>query len=165
MQAIEWRRLGERDVWLLSPRKDQRPLVFDAASGARIEPLTPETAGAIARQETTGHPAYDYLGPLHFQSMDLNRHLPAYRFRFKDAAQTDAYVLQDTGDVIMRRPAFWRRFGPFFATHQLALTRDKTIDLSLLALFQISFLALIVTGWRLQFPGRKAADPNRAETE
>lgn len=161
VQAIEWRRLGERDVWLLSPRKDQRPLVFDAASGARIEALTPETAGDIARQETAGHPAFDYLGPLHFQSMDLNRHLPAYRFRFKDAAQTDVYVLQDTGEVIMRRPAFWRRFGPFFATHQLALTRDKTLDLGLLALFQISFLALIITGWRLQFPGRKAGGQHR----
>lgn len=161
VQAIEWRRLGERDVWLISSRKDQRPLVFDASSGARIEALTPEIAGEIARQETAGHPDYDYLGPLHFQSIDLNRRLPAYRFRFKDSAQTDVYVLQDTGDVIMRRPAFWRRFGPFFATHQLAVTRNKTIDLGLLALFQIAFLALIVTGWRIQFPGRKSGEPHR----
>lgn len=164
VQAIEWRRLGERDVWLLSPRKDQRPLVFDVATATRIEVLTPEAAGEIARQETAGHPTYDYLGPLHFQSMDLNRRLPAYRFRFKDAAQTDVYVLQDTGEVIMRRPAFWRRFGPFFATHQLALTRDKPLDMGLLALFQIGFMVLIVTGWRLQFPSKKAGQPRRDPT-
>lgn len=161
VQIIEWRRLGDREVWLLSPRKDQPPLVYDAASGARIEALTPEIAGEIARQETVGHPDYDYLGPLDFQSMDLNRRLPAYRFRFKDSAQTDVYVLQDTGEVIMRRPAFWRRFGPFFATHQLAVTREKSIDLGLLTLFQIGFLTLIVTGWRIQFPGRKSGEPRR----
>ncbi|MDP2824559.1 MAG: hypothetical protein Q8O52_18000 [Sulfuritalea sp.] len=156
VQAIEWRRVGDIDLWAVSPRRDEPPLVFNAGAGARIERLPPALAGELARGETSGEPAFDYLGPLHFASMDLNRRLPAYRFRFHDAASTDVYVLQSTGEVVMRRPEFWRVFGPFLATHMLAVTKNKTVDIVLLGCFQLGFLIMIVTGWRLQFPGKKA---------
>jgi hypothetical protein len=154
VQAIEWRRLGDNLAWLVTLRRDERPMVFDSGSGKLIEALSPEVAGAIARQEMAGNPAFDYLGPLHFQSIDLNRRLPAYLFRFHDSEKTDVYLLQNTGEIVMRRPAFWRMFGPFYATHMLSVTRNKTVDITLLALFQISFLVVIASGWRLQFPGR-----------
>lgn len=156
IQAIEWRRIGDMDVWLVSPRRDEPPLVFDAGTRQRIGPLPPEVAGNLARGETAGLPAFDYLGPLHFAAMDLNRRLPAYRFRFHDPAATDIYVLQGTGEVVMRRPEFWRIFGPFLATHMLSITRNKVVDIILLGVFQLGFLVVIVTGWRLQFPGRAA---------
>lgn len=155
VQTIEWRRAGSIDLWVVSPRRDEPPLVFDAATGARIARLPPAVAGGLARGETAGEPEFDYLGPLHFASVDLNRRLPAYRFRFRDAAATDVYVLQDTGEIVMRRPEFWRIFGPFLATHMLAVTKVKAVDLALLGCFQFAFLVLIVTGWRLQFPGRR----------
>lgn len=156
VQAIEWRRIGDIDAWLVTPRRDELPLAFDARSGRRIGPLTPEVAGNIARSETVGLPVFDYLGPLHFASMDLNRRLPAYRFRFRDAASTDIYVLQDTGEVVMRRPEFWRIFGPFLATHMLSVSKNKVADIILLGMFQLGFLVVIVSGWRLQFPGGRA---------
>ncbi len=156
VQAIEWRRIGEMDVWLVSPRRDEPPLVFDAQSGRRIGPLSPEVAGNLARGETAGLPEFDYLGPLHFASMDLNRRLPAYRFRFRDPASTDIYVLQGSGEIVMRRPEFWRVFGPFLLTHMLSVFKNKTADVILLGVFQLGFLVVIITGWRLQFPGRTA---------
>jgi hypothetical protein len=157
VQAIEWRLLGENLAWFVTPRRDERPVVFDAATGTRIDALHPDIAGGIARQEMAGNPSFVYLGPLHFQSMDLNRRLPAYRFRFSDPEKTDVYVLQNTGEIVMRRPAFWRMFGPFYATHMLAVSKNKVVDITLLALFQIGFLIVIATGWRLQFPGRSPA--------
>lgn len=155
VQAIEWRRLLDRDVWIVSMRKDERPIVFDAITNERIEALHPLDAGKIARQEMIGNPSFEYLEPLHFASMDLNRKLPAYRFRFNDAQMTDVYVMQNTGEIVMRRPFFWRLFGPFLNTHMLAITKNKVIDVTILALFQISFLIVIITGWRLQFPARR----------
>jgi hypothetical protein len=156
VQALEWRKLGTQDAWFVTLRRDERPIVFGAANGSRIDALPPVVAGQIARQEVIGQPSFSYLGPLHFQSMDLGKHLPAYRFRFADADATDVYVLQNTGEIVMRRPAFWRVFGPFLATHMLAATKNKPFDLALLAIFQISFLLVIATGWRLQFPGKRA---------
>jgi hypothetical protein len=156
VQAIEWRRVGNIDAWLVSPRRDEPPLAFDARTGKRIDPLSPEVAGNLARGETVGLPGFDYLGPLHFASMDLNRRLPAYRFRFRDPASTDIYVLQNTGEVVMRRPEFWRIFGPFLATHMLSITKNKVVDILLLGIFQLGFLVVIISGWRLQFPGKAA---------
>ena len=157
VQAIEWRRFGEQDAWFITVRQDERPIVFNAATGERIDALHPDVAGAIAQQETVGHPSFRYLGPMHFESMDLNRKLPAYRFRFDDENKTDVYVLQNTGEIVMRRPAFWRIFGPFLAVHMLAVTRNKTVDMTLFFLFQLGFLIMIATGWRLQFPGSRAS--------
>lgn len=155
VQAIEWRRLLNRDVWIVSMRKDERPIVFDANTSEKIEAIHPMDAGEIARQEMIGNPSFEYLEPLHFASMDLNRKLPAYRFRFNDAQMTDVYVMQNTGEIVMRRPFFWRLFGPFLNTHMLAITKNKVIDVTILALFQIGFLIVIITGWRLQFPARR----------
>jgi hypothetical protein len=161
VQAIEWRRLSDRDAWFITMRQDERPIVFDAGTGERIDALHPDVAGEIARQETVGHPSFKYLGPLHFESMDLNRRLPAYRFRFDDANKTDVYVLQNTGEIVMRRPAFWRIFGPFLAVHMLAVTGNKAVDMTLFFLFQFGFLVMIATGWRLHFPGKRAAARDR----
>jgi len=52
----------------------------------------------------------------------------------------------------MRRPFFWRVFGPFLSVHMLAVTKNKILNVMLLAFFQISFLIVILSGWRLQFP-------------
>jgi hypothetical protein len=165
IQSVEWRRLGDQDAWLITLRQDERPIVFDAATGARIDALHPQVAGEIARQEMVGQPDFEYLGPLHFASMDLNRRLPAYRFRFDDPGITDVFVMQNTGEIVMRRPAFWRVFGPFLAVHMMAVTGNKAVDMTLLGLFQLGFLIVIATGWRLQFPGKRVSNQATARFE
>ncbi len=162
-QSITWQKSGELDTWRIATRKDELPAVFNARTGGKMPTLPPDVAGEIARQQVAGHPAYDYLEPLHFASMDLAQKLPAYRFRFHDAQQTDVYVLQGTGEIVMRRPFFWRIFGPFLNIHMLAVTKNKVVDVIFLAFFQVSFLMVILTGWRLHFPG-KASNEASAET-
>lgn len=154
IQAIEWRRLGDRDAWLVTPRLDREPHVFDGATGAPIEALSPAIAGAIAQHEVIGNPSYFYVGPGEQLWMDLNRPLAVYRFRFDDPGSTDVYVSQNTGQIIQRRPYFWRLFGPFLAVHMFSFTGKPVIDMTVLALFQLAVLLLIATGWRMQFPGR-----------
>lgn len=163
VQAIEWRRLGDQHAWVVSPRKDQAPYVFAAHTGELITALPAETAGAIAREEVVGKPRFTYLGTAPQLWMDLNRTVPTYRFRFQDPGQTDVYVSQTTGEVIQRRPYFWRLFGPFLAVHMFSFTGNKTIDMIVLALFQLATLALIATGWRLQFPGARASPVERVQ--
>lgn len=153
VQAITWQQLGNQRVWFVTLRKDELPVLFNADTGEKMQALRPEVAGELARQQITGHPAYDYLESLDFASMDMAKKLPAYRFRFHDAQQTDVYVLQSSGEIVMRRPFFWRIFGPFLNVHMLAFTKNKVFDVMFLAFFQVSFLIVILSGWRLQFPG------------
>ncbi len=156
VQAIEWRQLGERDAWLVTTRLDEEPLVFAAPTGAAIKALAPEVAGEIARQEVIGKPSFTFAGSAPQLWMDLNRPVATYQFRFNDPGRTDVYVAQNTGQIIQRRPWFWRVFGPFLAVHMFSFTGNKPLDMTLLVTFQLAILAMIATGWRLQFPGTRA---------
>lgn len=160
VQAITWQMLGGHPMWFVAQRKDEVPAVFNADTNERVHVLSPEVAGELARQQIAGHPTFDYLESLDFSSMDMAKKLPAYRFRFHDAQQTDVYVLQQTGEIVMRRPFFWRIFGPFLNVHMLAFTKNKVFDVIVLACFQVSFLIVILSGWRLQFPGKKSYEKN-----
>lgn len=155
VQSIEWRQLGEQDAWLVTSRLDEAPRVFAALTGAPIAALATAVAGEIARQEVVGKPSFVYVGTSPQLWMDLNRPLPTYHFRFSDPGRTDVYVAQNTGQVIQRRPWFWRMFGPFLAVHMFAFTGNQALDMALLAAFQLAVLGMIATGWRLQFPGKR----------
>lgn len=155
IQAIEWRLLGTQPVWAVTTRLDEEPRVFDA-TGAPVVSLAPAVAGEIARQEIIGKPSFAYLGASPQLWMDLNRPIDTYHFRFKDSGNTDVYVSQRTAQIIQRRPWFWRVFGPFLAVHTFAFTGNKTIDVTFLVVFQLLVLAMIATGWRVRFPGRRS---------
>lgn len=167
LQAIEWRRLGDRDAWLVTSRMDEEAYAFAAATGERIDSLTPATAGAIAQQEILGHPSFKYAGSAPQLWMDLNRPIPTYHFRFDDPGRTDVFVAKSSGQIIQRRPWFWRIFGPFLSVHMFSFTGIKAVDMTVLAAFQLAILGMIVTGWRLQFPGARVArevrSPSRAQ--
>ena len=157
VQAIEWWRLGEQDAWAITTRMDEPPRVV-TASGVSMQSLTPALAGEIARQEVVGHPPFVLVGASTQLSTDLNRVLPVYRFRFDDPQRTDVYVSNTTGQVIQRRPFFWRMFGPFLAVHMFSFTGNKTFDVILLASFQLLVLGMIASGWRVRFPGKTSRE-------
>ncbi len=162
VQAIEWRRLGEQDAWAVTTRMDEAPQVFSATTGEPISAISPSAAGEIARHEVLGNPSFIYGGTAPQLWMDLNRPLPTYKFRFADAWNSDVYVAQSTGQIIQRRPLFWRVFGPFLSVHTFAFTGNKPVDVTLLVLFQLSILAMVATGWRLQFPGPRPSNSRAA---
>jgi hypothetical protein len=157
VQAIEWRQLGSQAAWLVTARLDQEPLVFASGTGAPIDSLAPEMAGEIARQEVIGKPSFKFIGRSTELWMDLNRQVPTYHLRFNDPGSTDVYVSEATGQIIQRRPWFWRIFGPFLAVHMFSFTGNKTVDMALLVSFQLSILGMIATGWRLHFPGKRVS--------
>lgn len=151
VQAIEWRAVQDRPVWSIATRLDEAPRIF-SVDGTPMDSLTPESAGAIARQEMVGTPSFTYIASSPQLYMDLNKPIPTYLFRFDDPGQTDVYVAQATGQVIQRRPRFWRMFGPFLDVHMFTVTGNKTWDMVLLSSFQLIVLGMIVTGWIVQLP-------------
>lgn len=162
VQAIEWRRLGDSDAWVVMRRLNEPGEVYDAATRARVERLTVEEAGVIARQEVVGEPTYFYVGESSQLWMDLNRPVRAYRFRFDDPDKSDVYIAMTDGQVLQRRSAFWRRFGPFLDLHMFSITGLKWLDMTLLGLFEIGVVAAVITGWMMHFGGKRAAEGSAA---
>lgn len=174
VQSIEWRDLNGEAAWVITLRRDEFGTAHYASTGEPVR-LEPEEAGRIAQQEVLGTPPFEVLGEGRDLWMDVNRSVPTYSIRFEDRHKTDVKVSPATGQVIQRRPGIWRAFGPYLRVHMFTFTRNPFVDVTLLAIFQISVLALIATGWILQFSrkskrgggGRavKAAGANRARGE
>ena len=81
--------------------------------------------------------------------MDWNARIPTFRFRASDPDDSDVHVSQHTGEVIQRRPAIWRAFGPFLVYHTFGFTGNAVFDTILLTALQLVALAMVVSGWRL----------------
>ncbi len=146
VQVIQWRRILDHDYWLIQKRRDEPPVLFDAETGAIPGELTPEQAGEAARQLVAGMPDFEFRGKTSYYYNDFNRKIPAYHYRFADPAATDIFVARASGDIISRRPRFWRAFSPILMFHAYAFTGNKVVDTLVLTLFQFSLLGLITTG-------------------
>lgn len=146
IQFIEWRNLLGDPCWIVGERKDQEGEVYRAADGRKIDVLAPEAAGEIARRQMKGNPDFEFVMETRVYSNDLNRGVPAYLFRFHDDSETDVFVAQQTGAVMVRRPMFWRAFLPFFAYHTFEYTENLWIDTAMLALFLAGTTMLVASG-------------------
>lgn len=158
VQAIEWRRFGDRDGWIVVQKQSELGEVFFAPGGERSDVLPVELAARIAQQEVDGRPTWFYVGKSSQLWMDLNRDVPAYRFRFDDRGNSDVYVAMANGQVLQRRSAFWRKFGPFLGLHMFSFTGKQWLDMSLLLLFQAFIVGSIVTGCVIQFAPKGAVE-------
>lgn len=148
IQRHEWRAIGEQRIWLAYPRRDANPIIIDANSGIQLERLSTDLAreaGEMVVLGTASGPPEESTG----YWMDSNARVPTYRFRFSDPDDTDVHVSQFTGEVVQRRPAIWRAFGPFLAYHTFGFTGNPWFDTMLLSLMQALVLLMMVSGWRL----------------
>ena len=152
IQRFEWRAIGDRRFWIAYPERDAEGLLMDATSGRLLERLTPELARKAGESVVSGEAA----GPPTVDEeywMDFNARVPTYRFRFTDPDETDVHVSQVSGEVVQRRPAIWRAFGPFLAYHTFGFSGNPWFDTALLTLLQLTVLAMVVSGWRLALGG------------
>ncbi|MFQ5536005.1 MAG: hypothetical protein ACE5GJ_01015 [Gemmatimonadota bacterium] len=156
VQSYEWRKAGSRHIWVVSPRKDRPGILFDAATGERLDRLPVEIAREAAETVVRGR-AVSFSGEQDEYWMELNMRVPTYLFRFDDPDATDVHVSQLTGEIVQRRPAIWRAFSPFLLYHTFGFTGNPWFDTLFLSSLQISILLMVVSGWRLAgvIPGKR----------
>ncbi len=151
IQRYEWRRIDGEPYWIAYPVRNRPGILIHAPSGRRTEALPPEIAAAAAADVVLGRPV-GAVEPSEEYWMDFNARVPTYRIRFDDPDATDVHVSQHTGEVIQRRPAIWRAFGPFLLYHTFGFTGNPWWDTVLLTILQLSILTMMLTGWRLARP-------------
>lgn len=148
IQRYEWRAVGAERLWLAYPDRDAEPIVIDASNGRPLPRLTVAQARAAATAVVRGEPMGRPEESTEYW-MDANARIPTYLFRFSDPDVSDVHVSQATGEVIQRRPAIWRAFGPFLAYHTFGFTGNPWLDTALLSILQGTVLTMVVSGWRL----------------
>jgi hypothetical protein len=157
IQRYEWRSVGAQRFWMAYPGRNGVPLLVDGASGEVVERLTPEQARTAGEMVVAGAAA---ASPEESEEywMDFNARVPTYLFRFTDPDDTDVHVSQHTGEVVQRRPAIWRAFGPFLAYHTFGFTGNPWLDTLLLTALQGLILTMMWSGWRLSRKGKGGKD-------
>lgn len=148
IQRYEWRAIGDSRFWMAYPRRDENPVLIDAATGDLMERLSPDLARQAGEMVVSGT-AVDAPEESIEYWMDFNARVPTYLFRFSDPDDTDVHVSQMTGEVVQRRPAIWRAFGPFLAYHTFGFTGNPWFDTLLLSVLQALVLGMMFSGWRL----------------
>ena len=160
IQRYEWRAVGQHRFWLAYPKRSAEGILIDARTGVVMQRLTPElarTAGEAVVEGLASGPAREATE----YWMDFNARVPTYLFRFTDPDDSDVHVSQVSGEVVQRRPAIWRAFGPFLAYHTFGFTGNPWLDTALLTALQLAVLAMVFTGWRLALPiGRRLQAPD-----
>lgn len=144
----EWRAVADRRFALAYPDPHRDGVLLDLSSGAVLDRLTPQLAARAGAAVVNGE-AIDAGVESTEYWMDFNARVPTYRFRFSDPDDTDVHVSQVTGEVVQRRPAIWRAFGPFLAYHTFGFTGNPWFDTALLTALQLSILVMVFSGWRL----------------
>ena len=157
IQRYEWRAIGDRRFWLAYPTRDAEGVLIDASSGARLDRLTEELARAAGESVVNGLATAAPAESTEYW-MDFNARVPTYRFRFTDPDETDVHVSQISGEVVQRRPAIWRGFGPFLSYHTFSFTGNPWFDTFLLTALQLTILVMVFSGWRLALSGRRQVE-------
>jgi hypothetical protein len=148
IQRYEWRAVGEERFWLAYPRRDRNGVLIEAGSRKTLDRLPAPLAARAGAGVVLGSAVGDVVESTEYW-MDFNARVPTWLFRFDDPDATDVHVSQVTGEIVQRRPAIWRAFGPFLAYHTFAFTGNAWFDTVLLTALQLLVLAMIVSGWTM----------------
>lgn len=144
----EWRAVADARFALVYPELHRDGVLLDLASGEVRDRLSPELAARAGAAVVAGEAVDEGVESTEYW-MDFNARVPTYRYRFSDPDDTDVHVSQMTGEVVQRRPAIWRAFGPFLAYHTFGFTGNAWFDTVLLTALQLSILVMLFSGWRL----------------
>jgi hypothetical protein len=148
VQRYEWRGIGAERFWIAYPRRNAEGVLLDAATGTPLGELTEAQARTAGEMVVRGRATGEGVASDEYW-MDFNARVPTWRFRFTDPDATDVHVSRVTGEVVQRRPAIWRAFGPFLAYHTFAFTGNPWLDTILLTALQLVVAGMMITGWRL----------------
>lgn len=148
IQRYEWRAVADRRFWLAYPARDENPILIDAGTGETVHRLSPEEARQAGEMVVAGTALAPPVESTEYW-MDFNARVPTYLFRFTDPDDTDVHISQVTGEVVQRRPAIWRAFGPFLAYHTFGFSGNPWLDTLLLTIMQALVLVMMLSGWRL----------------
>lgn len=130
----------------------ERTLLVDASTGAVLPPLRPDEAAQLVRSRYRSEPPpavkrsfliesdapLEYAGPLPVMRVDLD-----------DGRETHVYLDPETGRILKRRNATWRRFDFFWMLHIMDYSERTDFSTPWLTGFALLGVATSLTGLAL----------------
>jgi hypothetical protein len=157
VEAITYHMLGNRPVAELKTSRGTR--LFDAETGAAIEPVGADQATAIALAAWRGasKPSTTIMRVAE-ESPEYRGELPAWRVLFADPDNTAVYVVAGNGRISAVRTGTWRLYDFFWGLHIMDWKNHENFNTPWLLGFAIGGFVLGLFGSILLFlrwPGRR----------
>ena len=149
---IEVKSLLGRPVASVS-RGEERPRLFDLATGRSLAPLDAATAIRIAERDLAGEARAVRTMLVEKASPEYRGALPAWRVDFEEGTRRSLYVAADTGTVAARRSTLWRVYDFLWSLHIMDFRNHEDFNTPLLIVATDLGLIVVLTGIIL-FPSR-----------
>lgn len=149
---IELRSLMGEPVALVS-NGEERPRLYDLATGQQISPVPASMAVAIAERDHDGSEKAARVSQVTENTTEYRGPLPAWRIDFEDGANRALYVAADTGAVTARRSTLWRTFDFLWSLHIMDFKNHEDFNTPLLIISTALATVVIITGF-IMFPSR-----------
>jgi hypothetical protein len=151
-EKVELRAMLGRSVALVTGG-EERPRLYDLASGRRLSPIPAALAVRIAEADHAGEQRAQRVEMVTEESPEYRGALPAWRVQFDDGANRSLYVAADTGAVAARRSTLWRTFDFLWSLHIMDFKNHEDFNTPLQIISTALALIVIVTGI-VMFPSR-----------
>ncbi|MHA7870791.1 MAG: PepSY domain-containing protein [Hyphococcus sp.] len=121
-------------------------VLFDAATGERISPISEETARAAARADYVGEGEIERIALMSDPPHEYRGVTPVWRADFDDRLHTRLYVSPETGAVLARRNDVWRLYDFFWMLHIMDYVERENFNNPIVRVASGAGLLFAVTG-------------------
>lgn len=138
-------------------KSEAGPELFDAATGAKLSPLTQAAAQARAEalfSEAGKVVSTEYLtkAPLEIQT----RPVPIWRVEFEGAWHPTLYISPQTGELVTKRSDLWRTFDFMWMLHIMDYDDRQDMNNILIRVFTwLGFGSAVTGAWLLLYSFRR----------
>lgn len=126
-------------------------MLFDAATGARLDPLPEETALAIAKAGFKGDTDRTEIAWITEPVIEHRGAYPVWQVRMNDPGGTRLYVSPETGHIVARRNDIWRIYDFFWMLHILDFEERSDFNAPLVKGASAAGLVFVLSGLWLLF--------------
>ena len=145
--SVRLRSFLERPVYEVAG--EDGAAMYDAATGAKLSPISEDTARRVARRDFIGDGKIVRMDLLTSPPREYGRAGPVWRATFDDGLKTHLYISPDTGDVIARRNKVWRLYDFFWMLHIMDYDERKNFNNPLLRIAAATGFLFALTGFYL----------------
>ncbi len=126
-------------------------LLFDAASGDQVSPISADFAARVAVADFAGEAAPSEPTWIEEHNLEYRGPLPVWQVILNDEEGTHLYVSPTTGAVIARRNSIWRVFDFFWMLHIMDYENRTDFNHPLVVWMSVFATILAITGIILIF--------------
>jgi len=145
-------------------QRNSSPVLLDAQSGAVLSPIDSEEATLLAQHYYSGSAGVEQVKrlsdeetkPIELQTTGL----PLWQVTFDDRINTTFYISPNSGELVVRRHAFWRIFDFLWMLHIMDYDDRSQVNNNLLRVAALVGTGMAVSGiWLLFFAFRSRPAP------